>query len=328
MKKDRVLSGMQPNGRLHLGNFVGALQNWVSLQDTYDCYYFIADWHALTTSYRNPSSIKDFTVEMIVDWLSAGINPEKCVVFVQSWLPQHAVLHILYSMITPMAWLERNPTYKEKQAEIKDKDIDTYGFLGYPVLQAADILIYKTKYVPVGIDQLPHIEITREIARRFNHLYGQKVFAIPDPLLTEFPKLPGLDGRKMSKSYNNCIYLSDSPEIIQEKTRQMFSNPERARRSDPGNPENCNVYAFHKLFTSEEARAEIEEGCRTAGIGCTDCKAILAKSLLLAMQPFFDQRKYWQSRKSQVIEILKEGTSRASRVADETIAEVKDVMGF
>jgi len=238
---DRVVSGMRPTGNLHLGHLHGALKQWLQLQDQYECFYFIADWHALTSEYKDPSLIKESTPEILIDWLAVGLDPEKSTLFLQSWVKEHAELHLLLSMITPIGWLERNPTYKDQQEELKDKDLGTYGFLGYPVLQAADILIYKAKYVPVGKDQLPHLEITREIARRFNYLYGD-LFPEPQALLTESPYVPGTDGRKMSKSYNNAIYLSDPPELVAQKISLMFTDPQRGRRTDPGRPELCPVF--------------------------------------------------------------------------------------
>ncbi|MFW9804900.1 MAG: tryptophan--tRNA ligase, partial [Candidatus Thorarchaeota archaeon] len=250
--KDRVLSGMQPSGHLHLGNLVGALQNWVKIQDDYDCFYFIADWHALTTNFAQPELIKDYTEDLVLNFLSAGIEPEKSTIFVQSRILQHAELHIILSMITPNGWLERVPTYKEKKEEISDKDIDSYGFLGYPVLQSADILIYLAKHVPVGIDQVPHLEITREICRRFNHIYKTDVLIEPQPLLTKFPKVVGVDGRKMSKSYDNCIYLNDAPDVVEQKLKTMVTDPARVRRTDPGTPDLSPVFELHKIFSTKE----------------------------------------------------------------------------
>src|SRR4030066_2199283 len=255
MSKKRVLSGMQPSGKLHIGNLVGALQNWVKLQDKYECYYFIADWHALTSQYADTSQIKDNIKDVLVNWLSAGIDPERATIFIQSHVPEHAELHILLSMITPLGWLERVPSYKEKQEEIKDRDLHTYGFLGYPVLQSADILSYKANYVPVGIDQLPHLEITREICRRFNYFYSN-VFPEPEGLLTEFPKVVGLDGRKMSKTYNNCIYLSDSPQEVEQKIKTMITDPQRVKRTDRGDPEKSPVFQLHKIFSTKDEQQE------------------------------------------------------------------------
>ncbi len=290
MTKQRVLSGMQPSGLLHLGNLMGALNNWRKLQDQYECYYFIADWHALTTSYADPSNIRTHSREMVIDWLAAGLDPEKAVLFQQSLVPEHAVLHLLLSMSTPLPWLERVPTYKEKMDQIQDRDMNTYGFLGYPVLQAADILIYKANFVPVGTDQLPHLELTREICRRFNQFYGE-VFPEPQPLMTEYPKLPGTDGRKMSKSYGNCLYLSDSPEDITKKVMQMITDPARVRRQDPGNPDICPLFALDKIFAPKEWCDHVNVECRRAGIGCVDDKKELLKHLLAYLAPMQERRR-------------------------------------
>jgi tryptophanyl-tRNA synthetase len=324
---ERVLSGMQPSGRLHLGNFVGALRNWVQLQDRYECFYFVADWHSLTTNYQNPSVIKEYTEDLLINWLSAGLDPEKSVIFIQSKVLEHAELHILLSMLTPLGWLERVPTYKEKQEEIKDRDLNTYGFLGYPVLQAADILIYRARYVPVGIDQVPHLEITREIARRFNFLYGE-VFPEPEPLLTEFPKVPGVDGRKMSKSYNNAIYLSDPPEVVRQKIMTMMTDPARKRRYDPGNPELSPVFQLHRIFSTKEEQEEVARGCRTAGIGCIECKHVLLKNLFMMLEPIWEKRKYYSERPGLLKEIAEEGSRRARLVAQETMKLVREAMGI
>jgi tryptophanyl-tRNA synthetase len=324
---ERVLSGMQPSGRLHLGNFVGALRNWVQLQDRYECFYFVADWHSLTTNYQNPSVIKEYTEDLLINWLSAGLDPERSVIFIQSKVLEHAELHILLSMLTPLGWLERVPTYKEKQEEIKDRDLNTYGFLGYPVLQAADILIYRARYVPVGIDQVPHLEITREIARRFNFLYGE-VFPEPEPLLTEFPKVPGVDGRKMSKSYNNAIYLSDPPEVVRQKIMTMMTDPARKRRYDPGNPELSPVFQLHRIFSTKEEQEEVARGCRTAGIGCIECKHVLLKNLFMMLEPIWEKRKYYSERPGLLKEIAEEGSRRARFVAQETMKLVRETMGI
>jgi tryptophanyl-tRNA synthetase len=324
---ERVLSGMQPSGRLHLGNFVGALRNWVQLQDRYECFYFVADWHSLTTNYQNPSVIKEYTEDLLINWLSAGLDPERSVIFIQSKVLEHAELHILLSMLTPLGWLERVPTYKEKQEEIKDRDLNTYGFLGYPVLQAADILIYRARYVPVGIDQVPHLEITREIARRFNFLYGE-VFPEPEPLLTEFPKVPGVDGRKMSKSYNNAIYLSDPPEVVRQKIMTMMTDPARKRRYDPGNPELSPVFQLHRIFSTKEEQEEVARGCRTAGIGCIECKHVLLKNLFMMLEPIWEKRKYYSERPGLLKEIAEEGSRRARLVAQETMKLVRETMGI
>jgi len=328
MTRKRVLSGMRPTGRLHLGHLFGALDNWKSLQEQYDCFFFIADWHALTTDYAEPSKIKDYTVEVVLDWLAAGLDPRKATFFVQSLLPEHAELHLLFSMFTPLAWLERVPTYKEQREQITDKDLGTYGFLGYPLLQAADILIYKAHYVPVGIDQVPHVELTREVARRFNFLY-REVLVEPEALLTEFPKIPGTDGRKMSKSYDNAIFLSDTPEAITAKIKPMITDPARQRRSDPGNPEVCPVYDLHKVFTPKaEREGYVVPGCTTAGIGCLDCKAVLLKHMLPILTPISERRAELAREPDKVSDILEDGTARAKKVASETLGEVKAAMGI
>jgi len=322
---DRVLSGMQPSGRLHIGNLVGALQNWVRLQERYDCYYFVADWHALTSQYADTSQIKDNTRDMLINWLAVGLDPEKSTIFIQSWVPEHAELYILLSMIIPLGWLERVPTYKEKQEEMKDKDLGTYGFLGYPVLQSADILIYRAKYVPVGHDQMPHLEVTREICRRFNFLYGG-VFPEPEGLLSEFPKVTGIDGRKMSKSYDNCIYLSDTPEEVEQKIKTMITDPQRARRTDKGNPALSPVFQLHKIFSTVEEQEEVAEGCRTAGIGCLDCKAILIKNLFKVLDPIWSKRRSLLEKPEVLEEIVQTGTKRARGVAMETMSEVREAI--
>jgi tryptophanyl-tRNA synthetase len=325
MARQRVLSGMQPSGLLHLGNLMGALENWRKLQDRYECYYFIADWHALTTNYADTSSIRTYVREMVIDWLAAGLDPEKSVLFRQSLVPQHAVLHVLLSMSTPLPWLERVPTYKEKIDQIQDKDMNTYGFLGYPVLQAADILIYKAHFVPVGIDQLPHLELTREIGRRFDQLYGA-IFPEPQPLMTEYPKLPGTDGRKMSKSYNNCIYLSDSPEDITKKVMQMVTDPARIRRQDPGNPDVCPLFALDRIFAPKEWCDYVNVECRRAGIGCVDDKKELLRHLLAYLMPIQERRQELAANPEQVSGIIQEGSRRAGIIAAQTLAEVTEAM--
>jgi len=325
---DKVLSGMQPSGPLHLGNLIGALSNWVRLQDKYDCYFFVADWHALTTGYGNPSQIKKWTVDLLMNFISAGLDPEKSTIFIQSQVPQHAELHIFLSMITPLGWLERVPTYKEKKEQIKDKDLDTYGFLGYPVLQTADIIIYRAKYVPVGIDQVPHLEISREIARRFNYLYGKEFFPEPEALLTEFPKVPGVDGRKMSKSYGNAIYLSDDEKTVTEKLRTMVTDPARKRRTDKGDPAKCPVFDLHKIFSTENEKKEVTEGCKTASIGCIDCKKILINHVIETLKPIWERRKHLIDNPNKLIEIAQEGSKKARKVAKETLRGMKEVIGW
>jgi tryptophanyl-tRNA synthetase len=325
--KKRVLSGMRPTGPLHLGNLHGALLNWVDMQDTYDCFFFIADWHALTSDYEDPSLISGYTREIIKDWLSVGLSPEKSTLFVQSDVKEHAELFLIFSMITPVPWLERNPTYKDQMVQLNNKDLSTFGFLGYPVLQAADIIMYKANGVPVGVDQVPHVEITREIARRFNYFYGN-VFPEPEAILTQTPKILGLDRRKMSKSYNNAIFLSDSPEEVTTKVLQMITDPQRARKSDPGNPDVCNVFEFHKLYTDPDTNARIDKECRSAEIGCVECKKIMARSLLEALAPIHEKRDYYNNHPEQVDEIIEEGRKKASKVARQTMAEVRDVVGM
>lgn len=320
----RILSGMRPTGKLHLGNLHGALGNWVDLQNSgkYDCFYFVADWHALTSEYSTTENIKDNTINMLIDWLSVGLDPQKSTLFVQSAIKEHAELFLLLSMITPLPWLERNPTYKEMKAELTGKDLSTFGFLGYPVLQAADIIMYKAYGVPVGVDQLPHVELTREIARRFNFLY-REIFPIPEPLLTSVPKLLGIDGRKMSKSYDNSIYISDRGEILQTKVSSMFTDPQRMRKKDPGNPEICNVFTFHGLYSDEETVKDIDAGCRKATIGCTDCKKMLARRIAAELAPIHERMDYYTNHMNEIHEIIAEGNRKAERIAGQTLDEVR-----
>ncbi len=325
MAKKRILSGMRPTGRLHLGNLLGALANWKRLQDDCDCFFFVADWHALASDYANTDNLKDYIHEIIIDWLSVGLSPDKSTLFIQSHLKEHAELFVLLSTITPLSWLERNPTYKEQKEQVANKDLSTYGFLGYPVLQAADIIMYKANAVPVGVDQLPHVELTREIARRFNHFYG-KVFPIPDPILTEVPKLLGIDGRKMSKSYNNTIFISEKPEDISSKVSRMVTDPQRARRNDPGNPDVCNVFSFHKLFSDKGIIQRADRECRIAGIGCVECKKILADNLIKFLAPIREKRDYYEKHPEVVSKIIQEGTAKAAAVARQTMEEARSAM--
>lgn len=324
MNKNRILSGMRPTGNLHLGNLHGALQNWIDLQNDgrYDCFYFVADWHALTSDYNDTAQMAGYAHDMVIDWLSSGLDPEKSTLFVQSSVKEHAELFVLLSMITPVAWLERNPTYKEMKSELTTKDLSNLGFLAYPVLQAADIIMYKAYGVPVGVDQLPHVELTREIARRFNFLYGE-VFPEPKTLLTNVPKLLGTDGRKMSKSYDNAIYISDQGDVLYRKITTMFTDPQRQRRKDPGRPEICNVFAFHNIYTGEEKIREIDTECRRAGIGCTDCKKMLALHIAEGLQPVHERRAYYLQHPDDVRDIIATGNIRARKVAEETMAEVR-----
>jgi tryptophanyl-tRNA synthetase len=327
MTKERVLSGMQASGRVHLGNLVGAIQNWVRLQDKYECYYFVADWHALTTGYADPPAIRESVNDLLVNFLAAGLDPDKCTIFIQSRILEHAELHLILSMITPLGWLERVPTYKEKQQELKERDLATYGFLGYPLLQTADIIIYRARHVPVGVDQVPHLEISREIARRFNNFYGE-VFPEPEALLTEFPKVPGVDGRKMSKSYDNAVYLSDTPEEVENKIRTMATDPARVRRADRGTPELSPVFQLHKIFSSKEEQEQVAEGCRTAGIGCIDCKKVLIRNLFKVLEPIWARRAELLNNPGLLREIAERGNEKARKAAQETMALVRDAMGF
>ncbi|MCP9449313.1 MAG: tryptophan--tRNA ligase [Nitrospira sp.] len=322
----RVLSGMQPSGLMHLGNYLGALENWKALQTHYDCYFFVADWHALSTNYADTSRVREFVREMLIDWLAAGIDPARSTVFVQSRVPEHAILHLLFSMMTPISWLERNPTYKEKQEEIKEKDLGTYGFLGYPVLQAADILLYKPDFVPVGKDQLPHLELTREIARRFNDIYKTPVFPEPKEHLTKFPKVVGTDGRKMSKSYHNTINLSDPEPVVRQKLKTMVTDPARVRRTDPGNPDLCPVYEFHKIYSPVPVQEQIAQDCRTAAIGCIDCKKLVADRMVEKMTPVWDARAKLTDNPAHLDAIVQDGSERAAKVAKATLAEVTEAM--
>ncbi len=332
----RVLSGMRPTGKLHLGNYMGALHNWVRLQNEldengrpkYDCYFFIADYHALTTDYADPSMVAQNTLDVALDWLAAGLDPERSVIFVQSQVPQHAELHLLLSMITPLGWLERVPTYKDQQENLSEKDLSTYGFLGYPLLQSADILIYQADFVPVGQDQVAHVELTREVARRFNHMYESTPAILPEPqvLLTPSPKLPGTDGRKMSKSYGNTILLTDPEPVIRQKLKPMVTDPARVRRTDPGDPDKCPVGDLHKVFSSHETLAEVYAGCRTAGIGCIQCKGWAADSIIAALAPMQERRERFAGDPGLLNGILRDGACRARARAAQTMEQVRAAM--
>jgi tryptophanyl-tRNA synthetase len=349
--RKRVLSGMRSTGKLHLGNYVGALENWVRMQDEYDCFFEIADWHALTTDYADTSRVKENSLEVALDWLAAGLDPGRSVIFIQSHVPAIAELHLLLSMVTPLGWLERVPTYKEQREQIKDKDLGTYGFLGYPVLQAADILIYKADVVPVGEDQVAHVELTREIARRFNGFYAladpqprvavksplrregeaitestRNVFPEPQSLLTPAAKLPGTDGRKMSKSYGNTIMLTDPEPVIRQKLKTMVTDPARVRRSDPGNPDVCPVGDLHKIFSDRATIEKVNQGCRSAGIGCIECKSWAADELVKLLNPMQQRRKKFEENQRLAWDILEAGTERATKVAAETMREVRAAM--
>ena len=321
----RVLSGMQPSGPTHLGNLLGALDNFRRLQADHECFYFIADWHALSTNYEDTSRIKEYVRDMLVDWLASGLDPERSTLFIQSRVPEHAVLHLLLSMITPVPWLERNPTYKEKQENIEGRDLSSYGFLGYPVLQAADILLYKGDLVPVGVDQLPHLELTREITRRFNALF-KPIFPEPQALLTEIPKVPGTDGRKMSKSYNNTINLSDSEAQVRAKLKTMVTDPARVRRTDKGNPDVCPVFTLHKSVSAQAVIDQVNKECRTAEIGCLDCKKLLADGLVKRFTPIWEKRRELMRQPKRVDDVIEAGTRRAEAVARQTMAEVNEAL--
>jgi tryptophanyl-tRNA synthetase len=320
-----VLSGLRPTGRVHLGNYFGAVRNWVELQDRYPCYYFVADWHALTSDYAEPGNVRQATFDAVADWLAAGLDPAKCTIFLQSEVKEHAELHLLLSMVTPLPWLERVPTFKDQQAQLQDKDVNTYGFLGYPLLQTADIIVYRAAYVPVGEDQASHLELSREIVRRFNNFYGP-VFPEPQPLFTATPKVPGLDGRKMSKSYGNTIRLTAAADEIRSLVSTMFTDPNRVRRSDPGNPDICNLFAFHKLFSTPETVERVDHECRTAQIGCVQDKKLLADIMVEALAPIRARREEIDRDPSVVWDVLREGSRKARERAQETLELVRSAM--
>jgi tryptophanyl-tRNA synthetase len=325
MAKKRVVSGMRPTGPLHLGNLHGALANWKEMQDTYDCFFFIADWHALTSDYEDPSRVLEYNRQMMIDWLAVGLSPEKSTLFVQSHIKEHAELYLLLGMLTPVPWLERNPTYKDQVVQLAEKDLSTYGFLGYPVLQAADIIMYKAHGVPVGIDQVPHVEITREIARRFNYFYGS-VFPEPQAILTPTPKILGLDNRKMSKSYQNAIFLSDSPDDLAKKVSTMVTDPQRQRKSDPGDPTICNVFSFHKMYSEQSVVESISAECKSAQIGCVQCKKLMAKNLADFLAPVYEKRLYFEQHPTDVTAAIEHGDTKARAVAAQTLEEVRKAM--
>jgi tryptophanyl-tRNA synthetase len=316
---------MRPTGKLHLGNYEGALKNWVKLQDAYECFYFVADWHALTSDYADTSNIKENTLAIVTDWLAAGLDPNRSVIFAQSLVPEHAELFIYFSAVTPIGWLERVPTYKEQRENITDKDLSNYAFLGYPVLQAADICMYRAHFVPVGKDQAAHVELTREIVRRFNNLYGD-VFPEPDALHTEVLTLIGTDGRKMSKSYNNTIDLSDSPDVIRAKVRQMITDRTRIKRTDPGHPEDCDVCKTHRLFVPPAVADKFDEDCRNAQIGCVDRKKALAEALIEYLAPITERLNYYRAHQDEVRDIILAGSKRARDEAGRIMADVRRAM--
>jgi tryptophanyl-tRNA synthetase len=318
---------MRPTGKLHLGNYMGALANWVKLQDQYECYFFIADWHALTTDYADTSQVAANTMDVMLDYLAAGLDPERSVLFLQSRVLEHAELSLLLGMITPLGWLERVPTYKEQQENLTTKDLSTYGFLGYPLLMASDILLYQPRFVPVGNDQTAHVELTREVARRFNQFYklkGREVLPEPQVLLTPSPKLPGTDGRKMSKSYGNTIQMTDAEPVVRKKLKTMVTDPARIRRTDAGDPDKCPVGDLHKVFSTPETMAKVYDGCRSAGIGCIECKNWAADALVQVLNPIQERRASYSE--SQVREILDAGSERAGRRAEQTMQQVRAAM--
>ncbi|MEE9226770.1 MAG: tryptophan--tRNA ligase [Acidobacteriota bacterium] len=327
MKKKRVLSGFRPTGPLHVGHLVGALRNWIEMQDNFDCYFAICDWHALTSEYANSSRIADHVHSMAVDWLASGLDPERCTMFVQSGVKEHSELHLLLSMVVPLGWLERVPTYKELRQEVANRDLGTYGFLGYPVLQTADILAYKADFVPVGQDQLSHLELSREIVRKFHHLFGP-LFPEPQAKITRIPRLPGIDGRKMSKSFDNAIYLSDPPEKARKKVFQMLTDPQRKTRKDPGDPDVCPVFSIHKAFSPVGVQETVNRECRRAGIGCRDCKGMLFEHLQEVLAPHQEKRREIEARRGYVEEMLQVGEDKARSVASATLAEVREAMGM
>jgi tryptophanyl-tRNA synthetase len=324
MSRKRILSGNRPTGNLHLGNYVGALKNWVGLQDRYECFFMVADWHALTSDYADPKHLQEYTRGMILDWLSAGLDPNRCTLFIQSKVKQHAELNLLLGFITPLPWLQRCPTYKDQINQLSNKDLDTAGFLGYPTLMAADILLYKSETVPVGEDQIPHVEVCRELARRFNNFYGE-VFPEPQQLLSTVPKMLGTDGRKMSKSYDNCIYLTDSRTVVQKKISQMVTDPARIKRTDPGHPEVCSVFDYHKCFNAD-AIPDIQCDCRSAKLGCVDCKKNLAEMVNQVLDPFREKRVQLEREPKLVQDIIHKGNLHAQHEAEATMHAVRAAM--
>jgi len=326
MAKDklRILSGIRPTGPLHLGNLYGALKNWVKLQEQYQCFYFIADWHALTTEFEHTEIIKPATRDIIMDWLAVGLDPEQSVLFIQSRIKEHSELCLLLGMLVTVSQLERVPSYKDFQ-QATGRDLCNYGFLGYPVLQSADIMMYRAHGVPVGEDQVPHIELTRDIARRFNRLYGE-IFPEPKAILTPTPRVPGTDGRKMSKSYENAIYLADAPEVVEQKIKTMITDPARKRRSDPGDPEKCPVWDFHQIYSDEDTRKWVMAGCKSAGIGCLDCKGKIIPKVIAELLPIGKMRRYFEDHPGEVDEVIEDGIDRAQAFARETMEKVREAM--
>lgn len=325
--KKTVVSGMRPTGKLHLGHYFGVLKNWVELQDQYTCYFFIADWHALTTEYANTAPLVGWEKDIVLDWMASGLDPKKAILFLQSKVPEHAELQLLLGMITPLSWLERVPSYKELKKELKDRDLSTFGFLGYPLLQTADVAIYNADLVPVGQDQVAHLELSREILRRFNHLY-KKTFVEPQSMLTEEAKVPGIDGRKMSKSYGNAIFLSDPEKEVRKKMSACLTDPARARRTDPGNPDICTIFSYHKIFSSQETISQVNVQCRSAEIGCVDCKKMACESVLKFLGPIQEKRKALEAEPGLVDKVIEEGSKRAREVAQANLIKINKVMGI
>jgi len=326
--KKKILSGMRPTGKLHLGHLVGALKNWSKLQDDYDCLFMVADWHALMSEYKNPENLKEYSLDNVIDWISCGIDPEKSTLFIQSQVPEHLELYMSLSCITPLGLLERCPTYKEQLRELKTREVNNYAFLGYPVLQAADILLYKAEVVPVGEDQLPHLELTRELSNRFNITFKKQVFPEPKAMLTKFPRLLGLDGRKMSKSYGNYIGLSDDSNTVFAKVRTMITDPKRIKKTDPGHPEVCNVYSYYKVFTEQQMCETVENECKNGHIGCADCKKRLADILVKFLEPIQEKRKELVSDQKKILEILEIGREKAATIAGDTMKQVRQSVGL
>ena len=329
-KNKTIVSGMRPTGRMHLGNYHGAVKNWVKLQEKYNCYFFIADLHALTTHYKKSTNIAHDTRTMIIDWLAVGLDPKYCKIFIQSQIPEHAELHLLLSMITPVSWLERVPSYKDQQQRLKELDLSTYGFLGYPLLQSADVLLYKAEYVPVGEDQVAHVELIREVARKFNHIYGSNKIILTEPqtLLTDVPKLPGIDGQKMSKSYNNTISIAEDQLSIEKKIKTMLTDPARIKRTDCGDPDKCPVWQLHKVYSNEEVKTWANAGCRSAQIGCLDCKYALLNAIEKEQEPIREKVKIYKEDQKLVDLVIQEGMEAASDTAKKTLLKVKKAMGI
>ena len=325
--KKRILSGMRPTGKLHLGHLVGALKNWISLQEEYECLFMVADWHALMSEYEDPKGIRQSVIDCVADWVSVGIDPDRSAIFLQSAVKEHVELNMILGDLTPLAWLERCPTYKEQLREQSKRDLTTYGFLGYPVLQAADILLYKAHAVPIGADQLPHLEMTREIVRKFHNLYKKNIFVEPQPLLTKASRLLGIDNRKMSKSFGNFIALSDPPKVIKEKVASMFTDPKRIRLTDPGHPAKCNVYSYYKIFKPEAAK-EVHDYCAEAKVGCTMCKKSMAEAIIEHLKDIQEKRQAILEDKNKIEKILQQGTKKARAIASRTMTEVKKVVGL